>query len=61
MEEHKSIRTSRELAQEAGLTVSYIRRLLRNGIIKGEKPGGRDWLISDDEAKRWLEEKRQKR
>jgi excisionase family DNA binding protein len=52
-EDYKTIWTTQQLADKAGLTVSYIRRLLRKGIIKGEQPG-RDWLIADSEARRFL-------
>jgi len=51
--------TTRELAEEAarrGKPVSqqYIRDLIRGGKLTGEKIG-RDWLIPDYAAKRWLE------
>lgn len=42
--------------KEHGRTISasYIRRLCREGRIKAEQPG-RDWIISDEEAQRWLD------
>jgi len=45
--------TTKELAEAAGVDVSYVRRLLLQGKIRGEK-FGRDWAISDDVAKSWL-------
>jgi excisionase family DNA binding protein len=46
--------TTGELAAEAGVDSSRIRQLLIEGRIKGYKVG-RDWLVSDSEARRWLE------
>ena len=34
-----------QAADQAGCTVSYVRRLLRNGVISGEKFGERAWVI----------------
>lgn len=34
-----------QAANQAGCTVSYVRRLLRNGVISGEKFGERAWVI----------------
>lgn len=45
--------TTVRLAEATGLTSDYIRQLLNQGIIKGEKVG-RDWLVSDSEARRWM-------
>lgn len=44
-------------AKEQGRTVTpqYIRRLCRQGKIKASKPG-RDWVIEDEEARRWIAE-----
>ncbi len=48
--------TTKEIAAAAGVTEGYIRRLLGQGRLKGYKKG-RDWLIPDEEAQRWLEER----
>ena len=52
--------TPKELAGRANVSDSYIQRLCRQGRIKATKPGGRDWLIPDDEAERWLKEREEK-
>jgi len=52
--------TTRQLAERAGVTQAYIRQLCIRVVIKAEKPG-RDWLIPDDEAERWLKERQEKR
>jgi excisionase family DNA binding protein len=49
--------TPKELAERANVSDSYIQRLCRQGRIKASKPGGRDWLIPDEEAERWLRER----
>ena len=51
---------TRELAKKAGVSQEYIRRLCAEGLIKADKPG-RDWLIPNDEAERWLREREKKR
>ena len=53
--------TPEQLAERVGVSASYISRLCRQGRIKASKPGGRDWLIPDDEAERWLREREKKR
>lgn len=44
-----------EAAKKGGrpVTQEYVRRLCAGGVIKAEKPG-RDWLIPEQEARRWL-------
>jgi excisionase family DNA binding protein len=37
--------TVTQSAEMAGCTVSYVRQLLRKGVISGEKMGDRAWLI----------------
>lgn len=49
--------TTRELAKEAGVNPSRIRQLLIAGEMTGDKVG-RDWLISPEEAQRFLEGRR---
>ncbi len=51
--------STKQLAEAAGVDDSYIRKLLIDGKIDGYKLG-REWLIPDDVARAWLEE-RQKR
>lgn len=48
--------TVQELANEAHFTMRRIRQLLQEGKISGFK-AGRDWLVSDEEARRFLAER----
>ena len=51
--------TVTELAREAGVTDSRVRQLLiENKSLKGRKAGTL-WIIPDDEAKKWLRERRE--
>jgi excisionase family DNA binding protein len=52
--------TTRELADQAGVDPSRIRQLLLSKRLTGYKRG-RDWLIPDSEARRWLEIRKQSR
>ena len=45
--------TTRELAEKAGVSQAYIRRLCVEGVLEATRPG-RDWLIPEEEAERWL-------
>ena len=51
--------TTERLSKEAGVTSRHIRRLISDGVIQAEK-AGRDWIILDDEARRFLDERRAK-
>jgi hypothetical protein len=55
----EEIWTTVRLAEASGLTPGRIRQLLIEGEeIHGVKPeGGRDWYVSDAEARRWLAER----
>lgn len=44
--------TVSQSAEMAGCTVSYVRQLLRKGVILGEKIGDRAWLISAKEIEK---------
>jgi hypothetical protein len=52
--------TTGDLAKAAGVTDSYIRRLLLTGKVRGEKHG-RDWAIRGDVAVAWLAARKAKR
>lgn len=52
--------TSRELSKAAGVDPSRIRQLLLAGRLKGKKLG-RDWLIPDEEAQRYLAEREKRK
>jgi excisionase family DNA binding protein len=58
MAEIKRSWTTTELAKVAGLSRAYIRQLILAGRIRAEKVG-RDWIISDNEVLRFLEQRRQ--
>ena len=45
--------TTPQLAAAAGVSSARIRQLLAGGLIVGRKVG-RDWLISDVDAREWL-------
>jgi excisionase family DNA binding protein len=45
--------TTKQLAEAAGVSTAYLRQLLLAGTLKGQKVG-RDWLIFDRDAQRWL-------
>lgn len=45
--------TTRELAERAGVSQEYIRRLCAQGMLKAFKPG-RDWFIHEEEADKFL-------
>lgn len=51
--------TTSQLARESGLTDRHIRRLCTDGVIRAERIG-RDWLIPDDEAERFLRGRQRK-
>lgn len=46
--------TTRRLAQASGLSTARIRQLLIVGRDLHGRKVGRDWLVSDAEARRWL-------
>lgn len=47
--------TSAQIAEATGLTQRHIGTLLNAGKIAGYK-AGHDWIIQEDEAKRFVEE-----
>jgi len=49
--------TTVALAEEAGVTVSYVGRLCRQGRLDAMWVGGR-WLIADESARRWMRTRR---
>jgi excisionase family DNA binding protein len=52
--------TTREAAELAGVTDSYIRRLLIGGTLKGRKLNNWIWLVSQSEVERWIAQRREK-
>jgi excisionase family DNA binding protein len=56
MDENKQYWTTSELADAASVTQGWIRKLLRAGKVDGFK-AGRDWLIEEEEALRYLHER----
>jgi hypothetical protein len=59
--EHNTKRewTTKQLAEAARLTDAYIRQLLLADKLHGRKIG-RDWVISNEEAVRFLEDRAEK-
>lgn len=57
MEKDRDFWTAAELAEACGVGSSRIRQLLLSGQIAGIKVAG-VWLIDNDEARRWLEQKK---
>jgi excisionase family DNA binding protein len=55
--DYKVFWTTKQLADLAGVSDSYIRQQIRAGAIQGQK-ARRDWIIPDSEAKRWLESRK---
>jgi hypothetical protein len=51
--------TTRDLAMAAKVTPAYIRQLILAGKLRGAYKLGRDWLIPDTVARRWLESREQ--
>ncbi len=55
MEKNQRWYTVTQTAEEAGVTVSYVRKLLRANVIRGEKIGPRAWMIPLNEVKKICE------
>jgi len=51
--------TVKELAEAAGVHVSYIRQLLQTGKLDGYKQG-RDWFVPVDVGRAWLASRRER-
>lgn len=49
---------AKELAEVAGVTPVYVRKLCQAGKIEGAYKVGRDWLIPAEEGRAWLENRR---
>jgi len=60
MTEPERLWTAQDLAREAGVNDAYIRRLLIDKKIRGEKVG-RQWLVRDKDALVWLERRAMKK
>ncbi len=57
--DEQTVYTASSLADEAGVNVTYVARLCRLGKIRAEKVGP-IWLIQREEARAWLERRRQR-
>ena len=51
--------TAREAAALAGVTDSYIRRLLIEGTLKGRKLNNWVWVVSAAEVRRWIDQRKE--
>jgi len=49
--------TTKEAAELAGVTDSYIRRLLIDGTLQGRKLNNWVWLVPTTEVERWMEKR----
>jgi excisionase family DNA binding protein len=58
MDERTDPYTTTELAEAAGVSNTYVRRLVREGQLEGKKMG-RDWLIPAGVGRAWLDKRRQ--
>ena len=52
--------TAKEAAALAGVTDSYIRRLLIEGTLKGRKLNGWVWVVPAAEVRRWVDRRKEK-
>jgi excisionase family DNA binding protein len=60
MAEHDKPMGSVELAEKAGVSDAYIRRLCIDGRLPGAYKIGKTWLIPADVGNQWLAERRAK-
>ena len=56
--EGKKLLTTQEVAQDLGVTDSYIRKLIRTGKASPAQQIGGTWLFSQDEVERLRHRKR---
>lgn len=49
-----------QLAEAAGVTPVYVRKLCQAGEIDGAFKVGRAWLIPSESAQRWLDDRQRK-
>ena len=49
-----------QAAALARVNVSYIRRLVAKGTIKGRKLGGRYWIVDAADLRRWMSERQER-
>ena len=59
-EQPAKVWTTNDLAEAGQVDPSLIRKLLLDGKLAGRK-AGRDWLIPDAEARRWLARPRRRK
>ena len=52
--------TTKEAAALAGVTDSYIRRLLIEGTLKGRKLNNWVWLVPVAEVRQWVDRRKEK-
>lgn len=56
---HRELTTG-EAARLAGVTTSYIRRLLLDGRLAGRQPDGWAWLVDRQSFDRWQAQRKQR-
>jgi len=50
--------TTKQAADLAGVSASYIRMLLADGTLKGRQPDGWVWLVDARAFEQWMAERR---
>jgi len=53
--------TTRQASERAGVSAQYIRRLLKDGRLKGRQLDGWQWLVDAADLDDWLNERRRPR
>ena len=48
--------TVAEVASRLGVTESYVCRLLRDGVMKGDKIGRKIWIVPEPEVEKFRDE-----
>jgi len=56
MDDKPKLWTTSDLAEAAGLSQNRLRQILQTVKLEGFKVG-RDWAVTDAEARRWLSER----
>jgi len=51
--------TPEDAAERLQMSVITVKKWLRSGKLKGVKPGGRLWRISEEELERFINESRE--
>ncbi len=55
------MQSTADLAAKIGVSEQYIRRMIHTGKINAERVGKKQWVITDEEAARFITEREKKR